>query len=68
MTVLSTLLDLLLHRPRGISGKGMPSGQAGQGRRGAFGPMDAPGEGAPEQPVDGTPKGYPEYQPETEQP
>ena len=65
MTVLSLLLDLMLHRPRGISGKGMPRGEAGEG---AFGPMDAPKEGPPEQAVDSTPKGSPEYQGETEQP
>ena len=37
MGLLSTLMDLVLHRPRGITGKGMPPGQ----QQGQFGPLDA---------------------------
>lgn len=42
MGLLSTILDVVLNRPRGITGKGLPRGDAKEGQ---FGPTDAPGEG-----------------------
>ncbi len=41
MGLLSTILDVILNRPRGITGKGLPRGDAKEGQ---FGPVDAPGE------------------------
>jgi hypothetical protein len=39
MSLVSKLLDLLMHRPRGITGKGMPSAE---GKGAQWGPADAP--------------------------
>lgn len=41
MGLLSTIMDVVLNRPRGITGKGVPRGERKEGQ---FGPMDAPAE------------------------